>query len=444
MHAEHAPRLKARQRLGKYRLVRKIGTGGFADVWKASDQVEGTAVALKIPHPQWIGPGALENFRAEVRLTAGLDHPSILPLKNAEFIDGRLVVAYPLGVETLAERLQRRMVLRTALDYGRQLLDALAYAHEHRIIHCDVKPENLILFPHGRLRLTDFGISKVAAGTMAASGSGTVGYVAPEQAMGRPSFRSDVFSAGLVIWRMLSGELPEWPYAWPLQGHDRLRGRVHPDAIALLRRSLEVDHRKRFADACAMQGAYRKVLPKARRMLTSRSKARRGRKIRKRSAPDWNRLRQREFLRRFRGTLAMDGRCGSCDGPIAEAMQVCPWCGSDTLEFSGRGFPSSCPRCERGRKQDWRFCAWCYGAGFEEVSTRSYSDVRYEGRCAHRDCGGPLMPHMRYCPWCRRKVRRPSKIPGMPARCPKCRSGVADGYWSFCPWCSRRLAGNTA
>jgi serine/threonine protein kinase len=95
------------------------------------------------------------------------------------------------------------------------MIEAVAYAHRQRIIHCDIKPENFILFPDNRLRLTDFGIARVAQNTVAGSGSGTVGYMAPEQAMGKPSMRSDVFSLGLVIYRMLTGQLPEWPFEWP-------------------------------------------------------------------------------------------------------------------------------------------------------------------------------------------------------------------------------------
>ena len=101
--------------------------------------------------------------------------------------------------------MQRRLSIRTALDLGEQLLRAIAFAHENRVIHCDVKPDNLLLFDRGRLRLTDFGISKIAHRTISASGAGTVGYMAPEQAMGRPSARSDVFAAGLVLWQMFSG-----------------------------------------------------------------------------------------------------------------------------------------------------------------------------------------------------------------------------------------------
>jgi len=407
-------------------------------VWSALDTVEGIQVALKFPYGRHLADAA-EAFRTEIRLVAGMEHPNILPIKNAEFIDDRLVVAYPLGDETLAERLQRRMTARLALDFAEQLLAALDYAHSWQIIHCDVKPDNLILFPDRRLRLTDFGISKVAARTLVASGSGTVGYCAPEQAMGRPSFRSDVFSAALVIWRMLSGELPSWPFRWPLAGHERIRRRVHPDLVAFLRRALEVDHRKRFADGCRMYAAFRRILPLARRHLTGESARRNGRNGAGRT--DWNVLRFKQFRAAFRGALPLDGRCGHCHGPIAEAFETCPWCGDgDRLELGGKAFPDSCPRCNRGRKRDWRYCAWCYGPGFDDVATREYPDRRYTARCSNRACRRKLlMPHMRYCPWCRVKVRRNWPLPGTTARCRHCGNGVADEYWSTCPWCTRPL-----
>lgn len=200
---------KARQSLGKYRIERRLAEGGFAVVYQALDQVEGIRVALKIPRQNMLTKGVLEDFRQEVRLAAKLDHPNILPLKNAEFIGEHFVVVFALGERTLADRLVSRLGLRSALDYSEQMLEAVAHAHRHRIIHCDVKPENLILFANNRLRLTDFGIAKLALRTVRASGSGTMGYMAPEQAMGKPSFRSDVFATGLIIYRMLSGHLPE-------------------------------------------------------------------------------------------------------------------------------------------------------------------------------------------------------------------------------------------
>jgi len=198
--------LRAKQKLGKYRIERRLAEGGFANVFQAYDTIEGVRVALKVPHPELLTRGVLEDFRNEVRLMAQLDHPHVLPLKDASFIGPHFVVAFPLGERTLADRIQNRVSLPAALDYAGQMLSAVAYAHSRRVMHCDIKPENFLLFPGNRLRLSDFGIAKVARRTIQASGSGTVGYVAPEQAMGKPSFRSDVFSLGLILYRMLSGQ----------------------------------------------------------------------------------------------------------------------------------------------------------------------------------------------------------------------------------------------
>jgi eukaryotic-like serine/threonine-protein kinase len=255
--------LKARQKLGKYRIERRLADGGFATVYQALDTIEGIRVALKIPHASVVNESLLNDFRKEARLTARLDHAHILPLKNASFIDGQFVIVSPLGEKTLADRLRSRMSLRTALDLAEQMIDAVAYAHRQRIIHCDIKPENFIIFPGGRVRLTDFGIAKVAQRTIRASGSGTVGYMAPEQAMGKPSLRSDVFSLGLVLYRMLTGTLPEWPYRRPPAGYRRLRGRVHPELIEFLRKAMEMNPRKRFRDADQMLTAFRRVKPRA-------------------------------------------------------------------------------------------------------------------------------------------------------------------------------------
>ena len=203
--------LRARQRLGKYRIERRLNEGGFAIVYQAMDTIEGIRVALKIPHSRIINDDVLKTFRHEVRLAARLEHPNILPLKNAEFIGDYFVIALPLGERTLAERLHKRVSFRAAMNYAEQLLEAVAYAHQQRIIHCDIKPDNIVLFPGDLLRLMDFGIAKVAQKTVQGAGTGTVGHMAPEQAMGKPSARSDVFSAGLVLYRLFAGHWPEWP-----------------------------------------------------------------------------------------------------------------------------------------------------------------------------------------------------------------------------------------
>jgi serine/threonine-protein kinase len=273
--ARSNPTLKARRMLGKYRIRRRIGAGAFATVYEAYDTIEGIPIALKVPHLDQLDKDSLSAIHREVRLTARLEHENILPLRNAMMIDGHFVIATPLGDQTLTDRLRYRLGPRTALSYTEQLLDALAYAHEVRVIHCDIKPDNVILFPEGHARLADFGIAKVAlrTRTIMGSGQGTVGYIAPEQAMGKPSFRSDVFSMGLLIYRMFAGELPAWPFDWPLPGADRLRRTVSRDFVSFLRRSIEVHERRRFRDGVQMQRAFRAVAPKALRGSTRSRRA---------------------------------------------------------------------------------------------------------------------------------------------------------------------------
>ena len=250
---------KKRQKLGKYRIEKRLAEGPYASVYAAMDTIEGQRVALKVPRPEHSDKASLEDFKREARLAARLYHPNILPLKDASFIDGRFVIVTPLGDETLATRLTRRTSMATLIDFAEQLLDALAYAHSESVLHCDVKPENLILFGRDCLMLGDFGIAKTALCTIKASGSGTLGYLAPEQAMGRPSPRSDVFAAGLLVYRMFAGVVPEWPFSWPPAGIVKLRSKVSPDMEAFLRRALDVTPAKRFKDAQQMVNVFQKT-----------------------------------------------------------------------------------------------------------------------------------------------------------------------------------------
>ncbi|MEX1025713.1 MAG: serine/threonine-protein kinase [Planctomycetota bacterium] len=251
--------LKRRQRFGQYRIEARLATGAFAEVYRAYDTVEGIQVALKMPHAEHVDAETLTLFRREVRLVAKLDHPNILPIKTAGMIDGRFVIVTALAEENLAERMTRRIARKTVLGYIDQLLAGLAHAHRRKTAHLDVKPENVLVFPDNRLRLADFGLARVMERTLQASGSGTIGYLAPEQAMGKPALRSDVFAAGLVSWKLLSGALPEWPFEWPYPGAERVRRGYHPDLVRLLQRSLSVDQEKRFTTADAMHRAFGRI-----------------------------------------------------------------------------------------------------------------------------------------------------------------------------------------
>ncbi len=419
--------LKVRQRVGKYRILGRIAHGPLADVYRAQDTIQKIKVALKVPKSgQHLGH---EEFLHEVQVATKLRHPNILAVLNASYIDKRFVIAMELGEESLANRIERRMSTAKALDLAGQALAAMAFAHENKIIHCDIKPENFILFPDNQLKMADFGFAKINLRTLKASGSGTVDYIAPEQAMGRPKFQSDVFSLGLVIYQLLSGKLPEWPFDWPPAGMDRLSKRVSPQLIEVLRHSIQLDPRKRYRDAVQMQAAF----DKAKR---HKRKPKRASKHTSQRGTLWRRVQWKEFQAQYKKELDTRHSCHKCEGPVSESMQCCPWCGSDNPTKSCEThMPASCPRCDRGGKTDWNYCAWCYGAGFEEESSRNYPDKRYTATCASKSCKGPLMPFMRYCPWCRTKVKRAWKLKSSRHSCTSCKWGIAKEYWNYCAWC---------
>jgi len=429
--------LRARQKFGKYIIERRLADGGFASVYQARDTIEGVRVALKIPDAHLMTDDTIEYFKQEVRLAARLEHPHVLPLKHADYVEGQFVIVSKLGQMSLEERLQKRVALSTALSFAAQMLAAVAYAHEQRIIHCDLKPDNFLIFEGNQLRLADFGIARVAQRTVRGSGAGTVGYIAPEQAMGKPSFRSDVFSLGLIFYRMFAGSLPEWPYDWPPEGYARLKRRISADFVSLIRKAIETDARKRYPDAGAMQSAFKRI----RTPLKSTSSANTKSNKSKTTAQSWQAIRRKEFQKHFGKLLETRHDCVACGGPVSEAMQSCPWCGKERRIHTGETrFTQQCPRCHRGLKSDWRYCPWCYGAGFEVDTKRQYSDRRYVGRCSNSECTRKeLMAFMKYCPWCKRRVRTNWKIEGSNDQCSRCRWGVLKMYWSYCPWCAKRV-----
>jgi serine/threonine-protein kinase len=432
--------LKARQKLGKYRIVRRVADGGFASVYDAYDTIENLHVALKVPHTETLSAEQLADLYREVRLTARLRHPNILSIKNAEHIGKVFSIAYPLGVESLLDRLGRRLGHRHAMAFAEQLLSAVAFAHEHRVIHCDIKPENVVLLNDEQVALTDFGIAKVALRTMAMSSvAGTLGYMAPEHAMGRPSYRSDVFSLGLVLWRLFSGKLPEWPFTFPLDGADRLKRAYSPEFIAVLERALLLDHKKRFANAMSFQNAFLRVKRRALRSDARAAPRSNG------QAPNWRSLREKEFRRRFRKHLQGNARCSTCHSVVTEAMSYCPWCSEKQSKYRGTStYSSRCRNCGRGIKGDWKCCTWCR-APLDPKSVRAYPDRRYVADC--NQCGEhSLVQFSRYCPRCRHAVKREWTIEHdgngskhRRARCIHCGWGALEGFWDYCPWCKKPL-----
>jgi hypothetical protein len=249
--------------------------------------------------------------------------------------------------------------------------------------------------------------------------------------MGRPSFRSDCFSLGLIFYRMLTGQLPRWPFEWPLPGHDILRRKGKGELSSFLRKAIAVQERSRFANAQGMLREFLRIRPQVLR------EKKRKKNSAVQPAGRWREEREREFRRRFGKLLQTRHQCGRCSGPVAESMHYCPWCAHERQKHGGEStLPCRCKRCARGMKLDWSFCAHCYGAAQGPRSTRHYSDRNYEADCA--SCRGPLLPFSHYCPWCRRKVHRKWRIEAAHDRCDRCGWSVLGEYWSCCPWCGKK------
>jgi serine/threonine-protein kinase len=203
---------------GRYRVERELGAGGMATVYLAHDERHDRDVAIKVLHPDLGAALGGERFLSEIRTTARLQHPHILPLLDSGEVDGLLyyVMPYVTG-ETLRERLtrERQLPLDDALRIAREVADALGDAHAHGIVHRDIKPENILLHG-GHAVVADFGIAlavQSAGGhriTQTGLSLGTPQYMSPEQAMGERTIdaRSDIYSLGAVTYEMLVGDPP--------------------------------------------------------------------------------------------------------------------------------------------------------------------------------------------------------------------------------------------
>jgi serine/threonine-protein kinase len=202
----------------RYRLERELGQGGMATVYLAQDLKHDRRVAVKVLRPELAAVIGAERFLSEIKTTANLQHPHILPLFDSGEADGFLFYVMPfVEGETVRDRMNRekQLPVADAVRIAGEVASALDYAHRHNVIHRDIKPENILLHD-GRALVADFGIalaaSKAGGTRMTETGMslGTPHYMSPEQAMGEREItaRSDVYALGCVLYEMLTGEPP--------------------------------------------------------------------------------------------------------------------------------------------------------------------------------------------------------------------------------------------
>ncbi|CAN5348434.1 hypothetical protein BH09ACT4_BH09ACT4_08930 [soil metagenome] len=201
---------------GRYQLASRIAIGGMGEVWQATDLVIGRTVAIKILKDEYLGdPGFLERFRAEARHAALVNHEGIANVFDYGEEDGSAYLVMELVPgEALSTILERERVLPTdkVLDIVAQTASALHAAHQAGLVHRDIKPGNLLMTPEGRIKITDFGIARIADQVpLTATGQvmGTVQYLSPEQASGHAaSPTTDIYSLGIVAYEALAGRRP--------------------------------------------------------------------------------------------------------------------------------------------------------------------------------------------------------------------------------------------
>jgi len=281
-------RLSAGARIGPYEILAPLGAGGMGEVYRARDTRLARDVAAKVlPVAFSVDPDRLRRFQQEARAASALNHPNILTIYDVgEHGGAPYVVSEFLDGETLRERLAgAALPVRKAMDYGIQIAEGLAAAHEKGIVHRDLKPENLFVTKDGRMKILDFGLAKlvgaeagsgartdvptVPAGTEPGVVMGTVGYMSPEQVRGQAADqRSDIFAFGAILYEMLTGKrafhgtsaadtmsaiLKEEPEFAP----------THPDVLPalehIIRRCLEKSPEERFQSARDLAFALRET-----------------------------------------------------------------------------------------------------------------------------------------------------------------------------------------
>jgi serine/threonine-protein kinase len=264
---------------GRYRILRRLGSGGMANVYLAEDEELGRRVAIKILNDRHASDDSfVERFRREAKNAAGLSHPNIVSIYDRGEAEGTYYIAMEyLEGRSLKDRIiaEGRLPIPAAIEATRQILRAVGFAHRAGIVHRDIKPHNVLLAQNGsepQWKVTDFGISRTSASQMTEAGSivGTAQYLSPEQARGaHVDQRSDIYSVGILLYELLTGKLPftgDTPLEIAMKHLSEvpkppssLRPDVPPDLDMVVLRALAKDPDERFQDAAEMDAELARV-----------------------------------------------------------------------------------------------------------------------------------------------------------------------------------------
>jgi len=256
------------QQLGNYRLIRLLGRGSFAEVYLGEDVHLGSQVAIKVRSTGHASPD--EKFILEARTLAHLEHPNIVRVFEFGVTndDIFLVMSYAEG-GTLRQRHPQGTILPlpTIISYVKQVADALQYIHDQKVVHRDVKPENMLMGEHDVVLLSGFGIAIISQSSRYQSTqeiAGTIAYMAPEQIQGKPCPASDQYSLGIIVYEWLCGDLPfhgayteimsEQMFASPSSLREKAPA-IPAEVEQVVMTALRKDSRQRFSSVRAFANA---------------------------------------------------------------------------------------------------------------------------------------------------------------------------------------------
>jgi Protein kinase domain len=259
------------EQIGKYHIIERIGRGGMGTVFKAHDPVLDRMVALKVISSEGDVTEELKaRFYREAQACAKLNHPNIVVVHDLGEDDGQLFIVMEFldGQELKYLIEQRRLSLEEKLALMVQVCDGFHFAHQNNIIHRDIKPGNIFVLRNGQVKILDFGIARIAAGTdpgLTRTGliMGTLRYMSPEQARGRVDHRSDIFSIGAVFYELLGGR-PVFDSPDPMEILEKMRSEqpvplveldpaIPPELASLVERAIRKDPAQRFPDLGQMR-----------------------------------------------------------------------------------------------------------------------------------------------------------------------------------------------
>lgn len=312
--------IELKGQLGKYKIVKKLGSGGFGTVYLAEDTILKCQRALKIPHRTTAQPDKL--LQESILQTRLLDHPHIVKLLTVDIIDGILIMVMEYIEGTDLEKILDKsstLEIKTALKYFKQILSALAFAHLKSVIHRDIRPSNILINLDNEVKIADFGTSTLLQEKQFATTKiGSPPYMAPEQFEGKAVFASDIYSAGSLFYEMVTG-FPPIVLANPMEIYKKAKAgqwmplaqknpSVSPELNFVIMKTMAADLKVRYALATDVLNDLERMGSKNRDYTTEMKDI------------------QKRILARESRT---DFVCWNCRKATGRRVRTCPYCGEE-------------------------------------------------------------------------------------------------------------------